>query len=110
MAEAHHLLEVEGLAVEFHTALGTVHALQGVDYHLDRGETLALLGESGSGKSVSASAIMNILDPPPGYITAGAIRVEGRDVLQMCRAERRRRLAHCAKCFPTVSSRSRFTT
>ena len=78
MAEPHHLLEVRDLAVEFHTAQGTVHALAGISYHLDRGETLALLGESGSGKSVSASAIMNILDTPPGYITGGQILLEGK--------------------------------
>ena len=90
MAEPHHLLEVRDLAVEFHTAQGTVHALAGVGYHLDRGETLALLGESGSGKSVSASAIMNILDTPPGYITGGQILLEGRDLLKMSAAERRR--------------------
>jgi peptide/nickel transport system ATP-binding protein len=90
MAEQHHLLEVRDLAVEFHTAQGTVHALAGVGYHLDRGETLALLGESGSGKSVSASAIMNILDTPPGYITRGEILLEGKDLLKMSAAERRR--------------------
>jgi peptide/nickel transport system ATP-binding protein len=90
MAEPHHLLEVRGLAVEFHTAQGTVHALAGVGYHLDRGETLAVLGESGSGKSVSASAIMNILDTPPGYITGGQILLEGKDLLKMSAAERRR--------------------
>ena len=90
MAEPHHLLEVRDLAVEFHTAQGTVHALAGVGYHLDRGETLALLGESGSGKSVSASAIMNILDTPPGYITGGQILLEGKDLLKMSAAERRR--------------------
>ncbi len=90
MAEPHHLLEVKNLAIEFHTAQGTVHALVGVDYHLDRGETLALLGESGSGKSVSAAAIMNILDTPPGYITGGEILFEGKDLLTMSAAERRR--------------------
>jgi len=90
MPDPHHLLEVRGLAVEFHTAQGTVHALAGVDYHLDRGETLAILGESGSGKSVSASAIMNILDVPPGYITGGEILLEGKNLLEMSAAERRR--------------------
>ena len=54
-----HILEVTGLSVEFHTAAGTVKAVEDVSWHLDRGETLAILGESGSGKSVSASAIMN---------------------------------------------------
>ena len=52
-------------------------------YHLDAGETLAILGESGSGKSVSASAIMNLIDSPPGYITSGRILYRGEDLLQM---------------------------
>ena len=51
---AEHLLDVRNLSVEFHTASGTVKAVQDVSWHLDRGETLAILGESGSGKSVSA--------------------------------------------------------
>ena len=59
---AEHLLEVSGLSVDFHTAAGVVHAVRGVSFHVDRGETLAILGESGSGKSVSASAIMNLID------------------------------------------------
>ncbi len=48
------LLEVRNLSVEFHTAAGTVHAVKNVSFHLERGETLAILGESGSGKSVSS--------------------------------------------------------
>ena len=55
-----HLLEVRGLSVEFHTAAGTVKAVQNVSWHLDRGETLAILGESGSGKSVSALSLIHI--------------------------------------------------
>ena len=78
-----HLLDVQNLAVEFHTAAGTVKAVAGIDYHLDAGETLAILGESGSGKSVSASAIMNLIDSPPGYITSGRILYRGDDLLQM---------------------------
>ena len=74
-----HLLEVLDLSVEFHTAQGVVEAVRGVDFHLDAGETLAILGESGSGKSVSASAIMDIIDSPPGYITSGRILFEGLD-------------------------------
>lgn len=85
-----HLLEVRDLTVDFHTAHGTVHAVRNVSWHLDRGETLAILGESGSGKSVSASAIMNLIDCPPGEIVSGEILFEGRDVLKMSAEERRR--------------------
>ena len=84
-----HLLEVENLSVDFHTVHGTVHAVREVSFHLDRGETLAILGESGSGKSVSASAIMDLIDMPPGRITGGAIRFDGRDLLHLSRAARR---------------------
>ena len=86
-----HLLEVQGLAVEFHTAAGTVHAVNGIDYHVGGGEVLAILGESGSGKSVSAAAIMNLIDSPPGYVTAGRILYRGEDLLTMP-AEARRRI------------------
>jgi len=86
---AEHLLEVRDLSVEFHTAAGTVKAVEDVSWHLDRGETLAILGESGSGKSVSASAIMNLIDMPPGRITSGTILFNGRDMLAMSAEERR---------------------
>ena len=89
-----HLLEVRDLSVEFHTAAGTVKAVQNVSWHLDRGETLAILGESGSGKSVSASAVMNLIDMPPGRITGGQILLNGRDMLAMT-AEQRRRINGC---------------
>ncbi|MDH2328808.1 ABC transporter ATP-binding protein [Cereibacter sp. SYSU M97828] len=86
---ADHLLEVRDLSVEFHTAAGTVKAVQGVNWHLDRGETLAILGESGSGKSVSASAVMNLIDMPPGKITSGQILLDGKDMLKMTAEQRR---------------------
>ncbi|GAB5376835.1 MAG: ABC transporter ATP-binding protein [Acuticoccus sp.] len=85
---ADHLLAVRDLSVDFHTAQGVVHAVRSVNFHLDRGETLAILGESGSGKSVSASAIMNLIDCPPGDIVSGEIRFEGRDLLGMSLDER----------------------
>lgn len=85
------LLDVQDLAVEFHTAAGAVKAVDGISYHLDPGETLAILGESGSGKSVSASAIMNLIDSPPGYITSGRILYRGDDLL-MLPAEARREI------------------
>ena len=86
---ADHLLEVRGLSVDFHIAQGTVHAVRDASWHLDRGECLAILGESGSGKSVSASAIMNLIDCPPGEITAGEILFDGRNVLEMSDEARR---------------------
>ena len=91
---AEHLLEIRNLSVEFHTAAGTVKAVRDVSWHLDRGETLAILGESGSGKSVSSSAIMNLIDMPPGRITSGQILFDGQDLLQLS-DEARRALNGC---------------
>ncbi len=83
-----HLLEVEDLAVEFRTRRGTVSAVNGITYTLDERETLAILGESGSGKSVSAQAIMGIIDSPPGFITRGSIRYRGTDLLSLPERDR----------------------
>ncbi|PYG26823.1 ABC transporter ATP-binding protein [Pelagimonas varians] len=89
-----HLLDVKNLSVDFHTTHGTVHAVRDVSWHLERGETLAILGESGSGKSVSASAILNLIDMPPGEITSGEILFEGKDVLLMSAEDRRQLNGH----------------
>ncbi|WP_288431095.1 ABC transporter ATP-binding protein [uncultured Agrobacterium sp.] len=86
---ADHLLEVRDLSVQFHTARGIVKAVRNISWHLDRGETLAILGESGSGKSVSASAIMNLIDMPPGEITSGQVLFSGQNLLTMSNEERR---------------------
>ncbi|MCU0299605.1 MAG: ABC transporter ATP-binding protein [Candidatus Nanopelagicales bacterium] len=85
-----HLLEVDDLYVEFRTRDGVAKAINGVSYTLDAGETLAVLGESGSGKSVTAQTIMGILDMPPGFITGGAIRYKGNDLLKMPEKDRRK--------------------
>ena len=85
-----HLLVVEDLRVEFRTRHGVVRAVNDLSYHLDERETLAILGESGSGKSVSAQAIMGIIDSPPGFITAGRILYRGRDLLALPEPERRK--------------------
>jgi oligopeptide transport system ATP-binding protein len=84
------LLEVEDLHVEFRTRDGVAHAINGVDFTLDEGETLAILGESGSGKSVTAQAVMGILDSPPGFVPQGAVRFRGEDLLKLSEEERRR--------------------
>ena len=65
------LLAVDDLQVEFRTEEGVVNAVDGVTYMIGRGEVLAILGESGSGKTVHARAIMRILDSPPAHITGG---------------------------------------
>ncbi|ALV52027.1 ABC transporter ATP-binding protein [Streptomyces althioticus] len=84
------LLEVRDLHVEFRTRDGVAKAVNGVSYGVDEGETLAVLGESGSGKSVTAQAIMGILDVPPGRITGGEVVFQGRDLLKLKEEERRR--------------------
>ncbi|MFD9337218.1 ABC transporter ATP-binding protein [Streptomyces sp. NPDC060028] len=77
------LLEVRDLHVEFHTRDGVAKAVNGVSYSVNAGETLAVLGESGSGKSVTAQAIMGILDMPPGRIPSGEILFQGTDLLRL---------------------------
>ncbi|MFF9393022.1 ABC transporter ATP-binding protein [Streptomyces griseoluteus] len=84
------LLEVHDLHVEFRTRDGVAKAVNGVSYGVGAGETLAVLGESGSGKSVTAQAVMGILDMPPGRITGGRILFQGRDLLNLKEEERRR--------------------
>ncbi|AZM93291.1 MULTISPECIES: ABC transporter ATP-binding protein [Streptomyces] len=84
------LLEVRDLHVEFVTRDGVAKAVNGVNYSVDEGETLAVLGESGSGKSVTAQAVMGILDVPPGRIAGGEILFKGRDLLKAKEEERRR--------------------
>ena len=83
------LLEVENLHVEFRIEDGVVRAVNGLSYSVSAGETLAILGESGSGKSVAAQAVMGLIDSPPGFITDGSIRFRGTELLAMEPAERR---------------------
>nr|WP_206323584.1 ABC transporter ATP-binding protein [Streptomyces sp. HNM0574] len=84
------MLDVRDLHVAFHTRDGVARAVNGVSYTVDEGETLAVLGESGSGKSVTAQAVMGILDMPPGRITGGEIRFEGEDLLRLPEEARRK--------------------
>uniref|UniRef100_UPI000526050A ATP-binding cassette domain-containing protein n=1 Tax=Kitasatospora phosalacinea TaxID=2065 RepID=UPI000526050A len=84
------LLDVKDLHVEFKTREGVARAVNGVNYTVSAGETLAVLGESGSGKSVTAQAIMGILDMPPASIPKGEILYRGRDMLKMSKDERRK--------------------
>jgi len=83
-----HLLDVRNLHVEFRMREGVAKAINGVSFTLDERETLAILGESGSGKSVTAQAIMGILDTPPGFVTGGQILFQGVDMLKMPQKQR----------------------
>jgi oligopeptide transport system ATP-binding protein len=84
------LLAVDDLHVEFRTRDGVAKAVNGAGFHLAPGETLALLGESGCGKSVTAQAIMGILDSPPAHITRGRVLYRGVDLLQLSENDRRK--------------------
>ncbi|MGH3095519.1 MAG: ABC transporter ATP-binding protein [Streptosporangiales bacterium] len=84
------LLSVTDLHVEFRMYDHTVHANSGVFYHVNPGEAVAILGESGSGKSVSAQAVMGLIDSPPGHITSGEVRFNGTDLLTLPEEQRRK--------------------
>jgi oligopeptide/dipeptide ABC transporter ATP-binding protein len=75
-----HLLEVRGLRTHFPTKDGLVKAVDGVDLHVDAGETLGIVGESGSGKSMSVLSLMRLL-PRPGRIVDGEVLYKGRDLV-----------------------------
>jgi oligopeptide/dipeptide ABC transporter ATP-binding protein len=83
------LLEVRGLHTEFSTSNGKVRAVDGVSWDVRPGETVALVGESGCGKSVSALSIMGLVSQPAGRITAGEILFRGRDLLKLSEEEKR---------------------
>ena len=76
-------LDVQGLTTVLHTRQGRLVAVNGIDLHVDRGETLALVGESGCGKSLTALSIMRLLPRPPAETVAGRVIVGGRDVLAL---------------------------
>ena len=77
------LLQVRDLEVQFQTIEGTVHAVNGISYDLDWGETLGIVGESGCGKSVSVLSIMQLIPEPPGKIAGGEVIYRNEDLLKM---------------------------
>src|SRR6266436_10240561 len=82
------LLEVQNLQTHFRTPEGINRAVDGVSFHVDEGETLAIVGESGCGKSVTAMSLMRLIPEPPGKI-AGSVRFQGKDLLQLSDREMR---------------------
>ncbi|MBB6671994.1 ABC transporter ATP-binding protein [Cohnella nanjingensis] len=85
-----HLLEVEGLKTEFKRGDGSITAVAGVSFHIEKGEVLGLVGESGCGKSVTSLSIMRLLKDTPGKITGGAVRFEGTDLTKLSERDMRR--------------------
>jgi peptide/nickel transport system ATP-binding protein len=84
-----HLLEIRGLKTYFSTDNGVVHAVDGVDLAIDRGETLGVVGESGCGKTVTAMSVLKLIAMPPGRIVAGQILWQGRDLVPLTPEEMR---------------------
>src|SRR6201984_275232 len=84
------VLEVRNLQTVFFTNSGLFRAVDDVSFHVRRGETLAIVGESGCGKSVSALSIMRLVPNPPGRIVGGEIMLEGTDLLALDEAEMRK--------------------
>jgi oligopeptide transport system ATP-binding protein len=77
------LLEVHDLRTRFHTPEGTIYAVNGISLELNEGETLAVVGESGCGKSVSVMSILGLIPIPPGEIASGSALYRGHDLLEM---------------------------
>jgi oligopeptide/dipeptide ABC transporter ATP-binding protein len=84
------LLTVQDLRIYFHILAGTVRAVDGVSFHIDRGETLGVVGESGCGKSVTALALLQLIPMPPGERVSGRGQFEGKDLLQLSPEQIRR--------------------
>ncbi len=83
------LLQVQNLQTSFRTRDGIVRAVQGVSFDLEEGETLGIVGKSGSGKSVTALSIMRLIPEPPGKIKSGEVLYRGKDLLKYSRSEMR---------------------
>ncbi|MCP4630283.1 MAG: ABC transporter ATP-binding protein [bacterium] len=88
------LLEIENLHVNFHTPEGIARAVDGVSFHLDPGETIGLVGESGCGKSVTSLSILGLIPSPPGEIESGKIKFDGRNLLNLGTEKLRRIRGH----------------
>ena len=81
------LLEIDDLRTQFFTSAGTVKAVDGISYTVDEGETVAIVGESGCGKSVSALSVLRLIPDPPGRIVGGKINFSGKNLLELSDSE-----------------------
>jgi peptide/nickel transport system ATP-binding protein len=89
-ARAERLLEIKGLKTHFFTEEGVVRAVDGVDLHIDKGETLGIVGESGCGKTVTALSVMKLIPMPPGRIIEGQMLYQGKDLVTLPPAQMRK--------------------
>src|SRR5437879_8818642 len=87
VARVEPILEIADLRTWFFTRDGVVRAVDGVSFHVLPGETLAIVGESGCGKSVTALSVLRLIPAPPGRTVSGSIRLAGRDLLELSEAE-----------------------
>ena len=85
MKMAENILEVENLVKYFKSPRGTVHAVDGVSFTIEKGKTLGIVGESGCGKSTTGRSILRLIEP-----TGGTVRFEGKDILQYSPSQMRR--------------------
>ncbi len=82
------ILQIQDLSTVFHTELGLVKAVDGVNFNIEKGKSLGVVGESGCGKSITSLSILRLV-PPPGEIVRGKILLDGKDLLQVSEAEMR---------------------
>ena len=83
------VLEVSNLSTVFHTRRGLVRAVQDVSFSVNAGETLAIVGESGCGKTITALSLMRLVPAPPGEIVSGSVKIDGVDLMTLSEAEMR---------------------
>ena len=90
MDENNNILEIRDLVIEYRTDDAVIHALNGINLSVKRGETIGLVGETGAGKTTIAKAIMRILQVPPAWYCNGSITFDGQEILELSEKEMRK--------------------
>ena len=88
--DSNNILEISDLVVEYHSDDAVIHALNGIDLVVKRGETIGLVGETGAGKTTIARSIIRILQSPPAKVIGGSIMFEGQDIMKLSEREMRK--------------------
>ena len=84
------LLQVQDLSIYFHTRNGVVKAVDGISFNVEAGKTFAIIGESGSGKSVACYSMLGLIPMPPGKIESGQVMFQDQDLLRLSEKELRK--------------------